>query len=92
MSRASTVRFVPWEAKYLKLLRLASADWTPPTHLRTVANPARTRLRVEGTFVRPDGTRVKVSTRLKRPSVDLPWEWVADQLDLKMKFHPKVVA
>jgi len=79
-------RLVPWKPDFREaFFDMAPADWTPPPAIRSTVNSARDRLTLVGSFLRPDGVVVKLTTRCEREGKD--WYAVERRLSLRLTFE-----
>lgn len=85
----ASIAFPTWSESFREFFDLAPADWTPPEHIKSTLNAARDRLVLEGRFWRPDGTRVKLKTFLRREGED--WFVIERKLDVRLTWKPEVV-
>jgi hypothetical protein len=79
----ASTRTIPWREDFREaFFDMAPTDWTPPSEIRSSVNSVRDRLTLVGSFLRPDGVVVKLTTRCKREGKD--WYAVERSLSLRL--------
>ncbi|MDZ4370218.1 MAG: hypothetical protein U1C74_02195 [Phenylobacterium sp.] len=89
MPKSQIIYDKPWKDSFREFFDLCGDDWTPPEHLRVVANPKRTRLTVSGVFQKADGADVKLTARVRQYA---DGSWVQLEERLEMRFEGRLAA